>query len=301
MVTGRELWPVAAADAPRASATTRRVANFCLVVIVAPLLVEEAGCSNVLGFQDAVYVNCILNSDCPGSLVCIDRVCSPECNTDKDCERTPGRPTCEDNACVQEDGGAPDAGDCASVCASGICFDGRCGTLATYGYAPTPSSAAPFQIVASGLGPSSPATLTGVLVRVFSPGTVVKLGLVSIFGGEHIYVGLYRDGGGMPTELLAQNAQPITIPGTSEYSNAEDVDIPVPSYVIDSVVDPVNGDAYWMLEESDQPMVFQVSSATTSSWYEFAEPAFGSLPARAPASSAWNTLPTPALFLTMAQ
>jgi hypothetical protein len=297
----RGVWPGAAPDALPGSAKTRCVARLALLLILVALVVGETACGNVLDFQDAIYVSCILNSDCPGSLVCIDHACSPECNTDKDCELIPDRKACENNVCVQAESGATDGGECASVCASGVCFDGRCGTLVTYGYAPTPSSAAPYQVVGSGLGPTANATLTGVLVRVFSAGTVVRLGLVSTFGGERVYTGLYRDGGGMPTELLTQNTQPFMIPGTPGIDNAETVEIPVTPYVIDSVADPVNGDAYWLLEESDQTMVFQVSSATATKWYEFAEPAFGPLPARAPASSDWNSLPTPALFLTMAQ
>jgi hypothetical protein len=64
----RGVWPGAAPDALPGSAKTRCVARLALLLILVALVVGETACGNVLDFQDAIYVSCILNSDCPGSL-----------------------------------------------------------------------------------------------------------------------------------------------------------------------------------------------------------------------------------------
>ncbi len=66
-------------------------------------LFAVTSCRDFLGFQDAVVVQCILDSDCPGTLVCNGTgVCTKQCATDKDC---------------QLDGRYPQG----SICTGGIC------------------------------------------------------------------------------------------------------------------------------------------------------------------------------------
>lgn len=194
-----------------------------------------------------------------------------------------------------------DGGLCGNACSSLVCISGQCATTDSYGYSPSPNTHAPVQTIGAGLPPLHTSTVTGVQLRILSSGTVTKLGMVSVFGGEQIYLGLYRDGGGMPTELITQNATAVTIPGNSELDNPVTVEVPVTLAPV-SVVDTQNGDAYWILVETNQVITFQTSnSGATTSWYEVAETTFGPLPNEAPASADRNTLGVPALYVVMAQ
>lgn len=48
-------------------------------------LLVIAGCSDLLGFDHSLGGGCLLTSDCPEPLVCTERVCTVECNEDRDC------------------------------------------------------------------------------------------------------------------------------------------------------------------------------------------------------------------------
>lgn len=80
----------------------RTVARLSAVGLVGGLL-AVAGCGDLLGFQDAVYVHCVLPSDCGDQgLTCVNGVCTPQCRTTYDCVNGAGPPTsiCVDTKCV---------------------------------------------------------------------------------------------------------------------------------------------------------------------------------------------------------
>ena len=52
-------------------------------------IAATSGCANILGLREAVDDgDCVLNSDCAPDKACIFRVCSPQCQADKDCPAT---------------------------------------------------------------------------------------------------------------------------------------------------------------------------------------------------------------------
>lgn len=94
-----------------------------------------SACSAVLGIEEATLdedlenaiarQSCVLNSDCDREQVCIFRVCSPPCASDRDCDddlaclRTDEATVCiepDDSACERSDD-CPDG----TVCAQGVC------------------------------------------------------------------------------------------------------------------------------------------------------------------------------------
>jgi hypothetical protein len=81
---------------------------------------STAGCSNILGLREALDDgDCVLNSDCAPDKACIFRVCSPQCQADKDC------PTAQ--RCLRTDNGAAcinsSSAGCDRACPEGTICD----------------------------------------------------------------------------------------------------------------------------------------------------------------------------------
>jgi hypothetical protein len=66
---------------------------------------------------------CQYNSDCPGTLLCINQLCGPECKGDKDC--SPGL-ECVENRCVAPEGPPPECEENDDCPPGELCTAGRC-------------------------------------------------------------------------------------------------------------------------------------------------------------------------------
>jgi len=99
-------------------------------------IAASSGCANILGLREAVDDgDCVLNSDCAPDKACIFRVCSPQCQADKDCPatarclRTENGAACVDSLGARCDRTCPVGTVCdtsQNVCRNGCNVDADC-------------------------------------------------------------------------------------------------------------------------------------------------------------------------------
>jgi hypothetical protein len=63
-------------------------------------LLASAGCDDLLGFQHSLGGACLHNSECPDPLTCIFKVCTVQCNEDRDCLEPELAPVCIHHRCT---------------------------------------------------------------------------------------------------------------------------------------------------------------------------------------------------------
>jgi hypothetical protein len=153
--------------------------------------------------------------------------------------------------------------------------------------------------IGSGVG-GAEFTIVGAPVRIKRPGTVVAVGMVPLYGGARVFVGLYRDSGGSPGGLLTHTTSAFSIEGDPNAANAQVIEIAVPQFQIPAIVDTDRGDQYWVVEESDSPIELQGDNPMIQ-LYEVPQPTFAPVPMSAPVSADSTMTLTPALYIVMAQ
>ncbi len=256
------------------------------VVFIGGLL-TAAGCGNLLGFQDAAMVQCILNSDCPtdSNLFCIDGFCSPDCRTDRDCpsERHPLGTVCELGTCMPgrpsvsdaeasvaptgPEGGldgaqghdsqadaasdAGEGGECASACSEfSMCYEGACLAPTPFGY---PATVGPRVAIGEN------GYFQAIQLNLSLCGYVTGIGFVlAAADGEPYRFGLYTDdGGGNPHQLIAETAPGVVHQGVNE--------APVTSPTRIGCED--TSGYYWVIGTVDQNSVeFVAESTPATKW-----------------------------------
>ena len=265
------------------------------------LLITSGGCAGLFGFD--FPTKCELNSDCPSDEICAFGQCSVGCRDRRDC---PTGQTCSpDQMCVLDataDGGAEDASDGeddpCGACASGICRGGRCLIVSPFGFfSDFAEPSAPFVVAGPGLNDAGEGQMTGVLVHL-PAGTVLKLGVLTRFGGVHGFLGLYSSANDQPSQLLASSG---------EFVAAGDPEVANPQPTLADVTPTVIAEAdYWIIgmwPSSVFYVDFQGSEGCTVGcvpWYQWSLP-YGPLPDAATPLDSKPVQPTPVLYALIAQ
>jgi hypothetical protein len=213
------------------------------------VLLPAAGCSDLFGFQrSSVLVECVQDSDCLGSEICLSNACQPACDTAKDCRTSgfpPGTSVCAAHMCipasvdaadiVRQDEGAPDsfngeetgasgsmpdassegepsdAGACTPPCQDfSVCQDATCFDVERYGYV--------------GAGPDTQpiaGNLVGIEIQPDTCGIVTGIGFTDVNATsdpnpEPIRFGLYTETNGQPDRRIAETPESTLQAGTDE-------------------------------------------------------------------------------------
>lgn len=205
---------------------------------------------------------------------CLARNCITTCKIGwDDCNASAG---CE--TLTTDD--ALNCGRCNNPCtASGVCRSSACLALARYGNTGAGSTNSVF--------PNG--YLVGLQIYVPQPVVLTAIGAVLYLGAtsRDMYLGLYRDEAGKPTQLLAANTTAVSVaPGGVEVPVAH-TDIPAGNY--------------WILGTWNGSASFASNSTATVSMRSATYSTFSALPATAPPSMTTFAQNPPNLYLVVAQ
>jgi hypothetical protein len=205
---------------------------------------------------------------------CLARNCIITCKTGwDDCSASAG---CE----TRTTDDALNCGHCSNQCtASGVCRSSTCLALARYGNTGAGSTNSVF--------PSG--YLVGLQIYLPQPVVLTAIGAVLYLGAtsRDMYLGLYRDEAGKPTQLIAANTSAVSVaPGGVEVPVAH-TDIPAGNY--------------WILGTWNGSASFASNSTATVSMRSATYSTFSALPATAPPSMTTFAQNPPNLYLVVAQ
>ncbi|HZU82415.1 MAG TPA: hypothetical protein VE987_05850 [Polyangiaceae bacterium] len=258
-------------------------------------LLASAGCSDVFGFnREVTGVECFLDSDCPGSLVCRYQVCKPECGGGKDCSSgvCGGDGVCISKAAADvadaaeassgqgadavappatgEAGPAPaadvaaadaspDASDDASACAPACppraaCLQSTCHQAVAIGY----SSGADTTVE---VGTGGELACVELSIAMPACGYLTGVGfVVDIAVDGQFRFAIYEDGGGHPAQRVAQTSEQTIV------GNGADLDVSPPVLVGCA---PNALAAYWICFASSLTSFFPAALSTASASWVF--------------------------------
>jgi hypothetical protein len=222
--------------------------------------------------------NICLNDWAHATASCANVTCGHACTAPYDnCDSVAGN-GCETN--LDTDGS--NCGTCTKTCASTVCRARTCLTTTRYGN--------------TGAGLDSTTTsfskdlLAGIQVYIASPSVITGFGVVIHSSGSarSMYLGLYRDAAGRPTELVATVSGPfLAMPSGTEVPVAAQVDIPAGNY--------------WLLGVWNGSATFATNEPTKTVPWLYVSHSFGPLPATAPMAMSPNTDYPPNIYAIVAQ
>jgi hypothetical protein len=300
-----------------------RLVRVSAVAFVGALCAVVTSCRDFLGFQDAVVVQCLLDSDCPGTLVCNGTgVCTQQCATDKDCElggRYPQGSTCTGGVCSLPEAAAPmgvvdasdvsdaldepssegsqsetasnasEGGQCIPSCSEfSLCEAATCLSETDVGWSnPT-----------GGQGIAEDGFLNAIQVPVDLCGFVTGIGFdLAVASDETYRFGLYTDNGGNPEKLVAQTASTPVRQGVNE--------APVTQVV--SLACELDVTYYWIVGTWNQNSVeFVTESTPVTKWVRVYVPndsndiLAGGMPSSFPAGGTQLMVSQPHVYIKVA-
>jgi hypothetical protein len=311
-------------DATGCARATRHAVFAC----TAGLLIS-AGCTDLFGFQGATsVVQCVQDSDCQGNLMCTSAHTCAQCVSSGDCEKAFGSLfVCSEGTCrTKPEDGAADAGTDASIdrafvdsapdvdaappVESADCGDvaicGPCGNesaICCGPYLPGGNGTGNLvHVISDGGADGGYSTLAGIIIHVATPGRLIKLGMLSGYGGVLGYLGLYTSVDGQPGELLVSTEE-FMVNGPAKVSQSQTTEVDVSPTPVTDCTD------YWILGTWQSDIYLEQSDPAATpacvplnecvAWYSAPQP-YGSLPKMAP-QDILTSRPQPILYAVFAQ
>jgi hypothetical protein len=182
---------------------------------------------------------------------------------------------CETN--LDTDGN--NCGTCSRTCDSTVCRARICLTTTRYGNTGPGATTTSF----------SPNYLAGIQVYIAQASVITGFGVVIHSSGtaRSMYIGLYRDVAGSPSNLVATASGPFqATPGGTEVPVATQVDIPAGNY--------------WLLGVWNGSATFAANSTTPVPW-RFSAHSFGPVPSAAPVAMEPVSYAPPNIYAIVAQ
>ncbi len=207
---------------------------------------------------------------------CANKACSHECTAPwANCDGAAGN-GCETNL----DTDASNCGVCTKTCTSNVCRARTCLTETRYG---NTGPGLGSDIVTFTVG-----YLAGIQVYIATKSVITGFGVVLDSSGTvgNMYLGLYRDVLGSPSDLVATSGRFVATLGGREVPVAEQVDIEAGNY--------------WLLGAWDEMAKFEVNSTAKVPW-RYAAHSFGALPANAPVAMEPGSYYPPNIYAIVAQ